>query len=132
MCLRTTTQVCPGGTILSTDATLSGLTVNDGTTDHTIDLATTPYTLNVGNAVTTVTLTATPTHTGASVSAVTLGGSTIDDTVFTDGITVPSLAEGDNVIVVTVTAENGSTETYMVTVTQAGHHQHARHHRVPA
>ena len=114
----TLTQVCPGGGTLSTDATLSALVVNDGTTDHTIDLATTPYTLNVGNAVTTVTLTATTTHTGASVSAVTLGGSTIDDTVFTDGITVPSLAEGDNVIVVTVTAENGSTETYMVTVTR--------------
>ena len=108
-------------TTLSTDATLSTLTVNDGTTDHTIDLATTPYTLDVGNAVTTVTLTATPTHTGASVVGVTLGGTAIADTVFTDGITVPSLAEGDNVIVVTVTAEDGSTkETYTVTVTRAG------------
>ena len=108
-------------TTLSTDATLSALTVNDGTTDHTIDLATTPYTLNVGNAVTTVTLTATPTHTGASVSAVTLGGTAIADTDFTDGITVPSLVEGDNVIVVTVTAQDGSTtEPYTVTVTRAG------------
>ena len=42
-------------------------------------------------------------------------------TDFTDGITVPSLAEGDNVIDVTVTAEDGSTtETYTVTVTRAG------------
>ena len=111
----------PGGTTLSTDATLSALTVNDGTTDHTIDLASTSYTLDVGNAVTTVTLTATPTHTGASVTAVTLGGTAIADTDFTDGITVPSLAEGDNEIVVTVTAEDGSaTETYTVTVTRAG------------
>ena len=31
----------PGGTTLSTDATLSALTVNDGTTEHTIDLAST-------------------------------------------------------------------------------------------
>ena len=108
-----------GDTTLSTDATLSALTVNDGTTDHTIDLATTPYTVNVGNAVMTVTLTATPTHTGASVSAVTLGGTAIADIDFTDGITVPSLAEGDNEIDVTVTAEDGSaTETYMVTVTR--------------
>ena len=106
-------------TTLSTDATLSALTVNDGTTDHTIDLATPPYTLNVGNAVTTVTLTATPTHTGASVSAVTLGGTAIADADFTDGITVPSLIEGDNVIDVTVMAEDGSTESYMVTVTRA-------------
>ena len=120
-CLRTATQVCPGGTTTtSSDATLSGLAVHDGATDHTIDPANTPYTLNVGNAVTTVTLTATPTHTGASVSAVTLGGSAIADTVFTDGITVPSLAEGANVIVVTVTAEDTTTmKTYMVTVTRA-------------
>ena len=105
----------------SSDATLSALTVNDGTTDHTIDLATTPYTLDVGNAVTTVTLTATPTHTGASVSEVTLGGNAIADTDFTDGITVPSLAEGANVIVVTVTAQDGSTtQPYTVTVTRAG------------
>ena len=105
----------------SDDATLSALTVNDGTTDHTIDLATTPYTLDVGNAVTTVTLTATPTHTGASVSEVTLGGNAIADTDFTDGITVPSLAEGANVIVVTVTAQDGSTtQPYTVTVTRAG------------
>ena len=92
---------------VSTDATLTGLALNDGTTDHTIDLATTPpYTLDVVSAVTTVTLTATPTHTGASVSEVTLGGTEIADTDFTDGITVPSLAEGANVIVVTVTAED--------------------------
>ena len=106
-------------TATSNDATLSALTVNDGTTDHTIDLTAMPYTLNVGNAVTTVTLTATPAHTGASVSAVTLGGSAIADTVFTDGITVPSLVEGGaNVIVVTVTAEDGTTmQTYTVTIT---------------
>ena len=105
--------------VLSTDATLSALTVNDGTTDHTIDLTTTPYEVDVGNTVTTVTLTATPAHTGASVSAVTLAGGTIDDDVFTDGITVPSLIEGANVIVVTVTAEDTTTtQTYTVTVTR--------------
>ena len=124
VCLRTATQVCPGGgttnPTLSTDASLSALTVSDGTTEHTIDLATTPYAQTVGNTVETVTLTATPTHTGASVSAVTLGGTAITDTDFTDGITVPSLAEGDNVIVVTVTAEDGSTATYTVTVTREG------------
>ena len=107
-------------TTTSSDATLSALTVNDGTTDHTIDLASTSYTLDVGNAVTTVTLTATPTHTGASVSEVTLGGTVIADTDFTDGITVPSLLVGDNTIVVTVTAEDGSTQPYTVTVTRAG------------
>ena len=75
----------------------------------------------MGSAVAEVTLTATPTHTGASVSAVTLGGIAIADDDFTDGITVPSLAEGDNVIVVTVTAEDGSTTHYnTLTVTREG------------
>ena len=115
----------PGGTTTSSDATLTDLTVNDGTTDLTLSPAfasgTFVYTASVTNAVDEVTLTATPTHTGASVSAVTLGGTAIDDTDFTDGITVPSLAEGANVIVVTVTAEDGSTtQTYTVTVTRAG------------
>ena len=58
---------------------------------------------------------------GASVSAVTLSGIAIADSDFTDGITVPSLLVGDNAIVVTVTAEDGSTtQPYTVTVTRAG------------
>ena len=105
---------------LSTDATLSALTVYDGATDHIIDLADPPYAQTVDNVVETVTLTATPTHTGASVSAVTVDGTPdTSDTDFTDGITVPALAEGDNEIVVTVTAEDGSTAlSYTVTVTR--------------
>ena len=106
--------------IASGDATLSGLRVNDGTGDLTLDpafaSATTAYTAEVGNAVTTVTLTATVNQAGASVSAVTLDGTAIADSNFTDGIRVPSLRVGDNGIVVTVTAENGATETYTVTV----------------
>ena len=105
----------------SDDATLSGLTVNDGTSDLTLDptfvSATTSYAAEVANAVTTVTLTAMTTDDGASVSAVTLNGNAIADSDFTDGITVPSLLVGDNDIVVTVTAEDtSSTQTYTVTV----------------
>ena len=108
----------------STDATLSALTVNDGTNDLTLSPAfasgTYTYAANVGNAVTSVTLTATPNHAGGSVTGVTLGGTVIADTDFTDGITVPSLGVDDNVIVVTVTAEDTSTtRTYTVTVTRA-------------
>ena len=116
----------PGGTTTTSDATLSALTVNDGTSDLTLSPAfasgTFVYTASVTNAVDEVTLTATPTHTGASVSAVTLGGTAIIDTDFTDGITVPSLVEAPpNTIVVTVTAEDGSTtQPYTVTVTRAG------------
>ena len=94
----------------STDATLSALVVNDGTNDRTLDPTFVPgtfdYDADVGNAVTTVTLTATVNNANASVTGVTLDGTAIADTDFSDGITVPSLAEDDNEIVVTVTAEN--------------------------
>ena len=107
----------------SGDATLGGLTVNDGTSYLTLApafaLGTFVYTASVGNAVATVTLTATVNHAGASVSAVTLDGNAIADSDFTDGITVSSLIEGGNGIVVTVTAENGATQTYTVTVSRA-------------
>ena len=107
---------------LSDDATLSGLTVNDGTSDLTLTpgfgSGTYVYAANVGNAVTTVTLTATVNDANASVTGVTLGGTVIADTDFTNGITVPSLVEGDNVIVVTVTAEDATTQAYTVTVTR--------------
>ena len=106
----------------SDDATLGALTVNDGTSDLTLAPAFAPgtfaYAAEVGNAVTTVTLTAMKTDDGASVSAVTLNGTAITDRDFTDGITVSSLLAGDNGIVVTVTAENGDTRTYTLTVTR--------------
>ena len=108
---------------MANDATLSALTVNDGTSDLTLAPAfvsdTFAYTTDVASSVEEVTLTAERTNTGASVSMVTLDGSAIADADFTDGITVPSLVVGDNVIVVTVTAEDGSTtQTYTVTVTR--------------
>ena len=51
----------------STDATLSALVVNDGTNDRTLDLmpGTFDYDADVGNAVTTVTLTATVNNSSA-------------------------------------------------------------------
>ena len=109
----------------STDAKLSALVVNDGTNDRTLTPTFVPgtfdYDADVGNAVTTVTLTATVNNANASVTGVTLDGTAIADTAFTDGITVPSLAEDDNEIVVTVTAENNvnNTKDYTVTVSRA-------------
>ena len=106
----------------SSDATLRGLRVNDGTNNLTLTppfaTGTVDYTASVGNAVTTVTLTATVNHAAASVSAVTLNGATITDRNLTDGTTVPSLRVGSNEIVVTVTAENRTTRTYTVSVTR--------------
>ena len=107
----------------SDDATLSALTVNDGTNDLTLEPAfastTYVYTTDVDTAVTTVTFTTTVNHSGAEVTGVTLAGTAITDTDFTDGITVPSLVDGDNEIVVTVTAEDDTTtQDYTVTVTR--------------
>ena len=104
----------------SSDATLSNLIVNDGTYDLTLDptfaSTTYAYAADLDNLITTVTLTATVNDDTAEVSAVTLAGTAIADSDLTDGITVPSLLVGDNVIVVTVTAEDASTQTYTVTV----------------
>ena len=100
-----------GGPTLSTDATLSALALSGVTLDPTFVSATEDYTATVGNAVTETTVTATPTHSGATVA-------------FKDGadnaLTNPvTLAEGANVIKAVVTAEDTTTtKTYMVTVTR--------------
>ena len=109
----------------STDATLSDLTLvdNNGTAitpSPAFSSATTEYTASVGAAVTSVTLTGTKSYGGAEVSGVTLAGTAITDDDFTDGITVPSLVAGDNLVEVTVTAEDGATVLiYQITVTRA-------------
>ena len=111
-------------TAISDDATLSALTVNDGTNDLTLAPAfasgTFAYAADVAHAVDEVTLSATVNHAGASVSAVTLNGTAVADGDFTDGITVSGLLVDGNEIVVTVTAQDTSTtRTYTVTVTRA-------------
>ena len=89
----------------SDDATLSALSlsgINIGTFSSTV----TAYTAEVGNGVAATTVTATPSHSAASVSIA--PGSEV------------SLAEGENEITVTVTAEDGlTTQAYTVTVTRA-------------
>ena len=100
-----------GGPTLSDDATLSALALSGVTLDPTFASATEDYTATVGNAVTETTVTATPTHSGATVA-------------FKDGadnaLTNPvTLAVGANVIKAVVTAEDTTTmKTYMVTVTR--------------
>ena len=111
-------------TTISDDATLSALTVNDGTNDLTLAppfaSGTFAYAADVAHAVDEVTLSATVNHAGASVSAVTLNGTAVADGDFTDGITVSGLLVDGNEIVVTVTAQDTSTtRTYTVTVTRA-------------
>ena len=109
-----------GGT-LSSDATLSGLTVTAGGTDLvTFASGTTDYAASVANDVAEVTVTAMTTDSGATIEY--LDG---DDMTLTDadtGVTghQVAVAVGETVIKVKVTAEDGNaTQTYMVTVTRA-------------
>ena len=106
---------------LSTDATLSALVVNDGSSDLTL----TPtfasnmyaYDASVGNTVDEVTVTPTKNDDGATIEWLDASDMTLTDAdTSADGQQV-ALAEGDNVINVKVTAaDTTATLTYKVTV----------------
>ena len=112
----------------STDATLTDLVVNDGSSDLTLMPTFVSgmyeYTAMVGNTVDEVTVTATATatlnETTATIEYLDSSDMTLaDDDTSTDGQQV-TLAEGDNVIKVKVTAADGTaTQTYTVTVNRA-------------
>ena len=95
---------------LSTDATLSSLTLSDAPFTFASD--TTSYEVNVAHDVDQTTVTATANDDGATY-AIKLDG-------VTDADGVIPLAVGSNVITVEVTAEDGNTaKTYKVTVSRA-------------
>ena len=95
----------------STDATLSALTLSD-VDFGTFASGTTSYTATVANSVSQTTVTPTVNDSGASY-VIKLGG-------VTDADGTISLAVGNSVITVVVTAEDGkTTSTYTVTVTRA-------------
>jgi len=95
--------------ILSTDATLSGLTVSAGDIAPTFVSGTTNYTLTTSSDATTVT----PTLNQANAII------TVNGTAITSGAASASipLVVGDTIINIVVTAEDGSTtQTYTVTI----------------
>ena len=96
------TRDAPG---VSSNADLSGLTLSEGTLSPEFDAATTEYTASVGNGVDEVTVTPMKRHASASVAQ-------------SPRNPVP-LAVGPNPITVTVTAGNGTTKKYTVTVTRS-------------
>ena len=110
-----------GGGTPSSDATLSALTVTAGGTDLvTFASGTTDYTPMVANDVDEVTVTAMTTDSGATFEYLDASDMTLTDA--DTGVTGQqvTLAVGDTVIKVKVTAEDGNaTQTYMVTVTRA-------------
>ena len=101
-------------------ATLSGLAVSGGGAELlTFASDNTTYTAMVANDVETLTFSATKSDAGASVAYLDSDGNTLDDADTTeDGFQV-ALAVGANAITVRVTAENGTTQDYTVTVTRA-------------
>lgn len=90
---------------LSDDATLSSLTISSGTLSPAFSSTKTDYTASVPNSVNSITVTAVPNHTGATV---------------TSGNGAHVLAVGANAIPIVVTAEDGAaTKTYLLIVTRA-------------
>jgi uncharacterized repeat protein (TIGR02543 family) len=100
-------------TRLSTDATLSNLTISSGTLSPAFATGTTSYTASVANSVSTgYTVTATKGQSTATMNQY-LGAS--GTTVFSGNLSV-----GANIIRTVVTAQDGTTtSTYTVTVTRA-------------
>ena len=86
---------------VSSDATLQALTLSGITLMPAFDPATTEYTAEVAEALETTTVEAMAAHPSATV----------------EGTGEMSLVAGDNTISVTVTAEDGTSQTYTVTVT---------------
>ena len=98
---------------LSDDATLSALSLS-GIDIGRFSPTTTSYSARVGNDVSQTTLSATPNHAAAQVRIADSDGSVAGTR------RVIALDEGENAIAVTVTAEDGTTRAYTVSVTRAG------------
>jgi len=96
----------------SNNADLSGLLLSSGTLSPVFSSGTTSYTASVGNDVTSITVTPTVADSKATV--------TVNGTGVASGIPsgVISLNTGDTTITIVVTAEDGATKTYTVTVTR--------------
>ncbi|MDR2084811.1 MAG: cadherin-like beta sandwich domain-containing protein [Bacteroidales bacterium] len=86
----------------NSDATLSGITVSQGTLTPTFNSSTTNYLLNVPNEISTITITGTANNSNATVAG---------------NVTNAPISVGKNIFVITVTAENGiNTKNYTIEV----------------
>jgi len=88
----------------SSNANLSSLTVSEGTLTPTFNVGQLSYNVTVANSVQNIIISANAQHAKATVT-----GDTGDKT----------LAVGDNTFSVTVTAEDGTTKTYTITIIRA-------------
>ena len=94
---------------LAHNADLSALTLSSGTLTPTFDAATQDYTATVPFTVTKLTVTPTVSDTNATVK--------VNDT---SAATPVPLIVGSTTVTVSVTAQDGTTKTYTITVIQAG------------
>ena len=96
---------------ISSDATLSSLTISNGTFTFN---GGTSYTTSVGNSVSSVTII--PTANNQYYSSITVNGTPVTSGTSSNPI---NLTVGSNTITVVVTAQNGTTtDTYTITVTR--------------
>ena len=105
---------------LSTDATLSALSLGTGVTlSPAFASGMVTYTASVANSVDEVTVTPTTNHASATVEILDTDDKELDDADDMEDDFQVALSVGDTVIKVKVTAEDGtSTQTYTVTVTR--------------
>ncbi|MDH5546044.1 MAG: cadherin-like beta sandwich domain-containing protein [Gammaproteobacteria bacterium] len=97
----------------STNADLRNLVLSVGGMDQAFDANTTAYTRTVGFATTSLTVTPTVDDTNATLTVNSIG---VSSGTASGAI---GLGLGDNVITVVVTAQDGNTKTYSITVTRA-------------
>ena len=105
------------GTVDTTDATLSALSVSGATLSPTFAAGTTTYSATVANSVSQVTITATTSESTATVEYLDGSDATLTDAdAMTAGLQV-NLSVGSNIVKVKVTApDTTTTQTYTVNV----------------
>lgn len=101
------------GVTQSDNADLSGLTVSGGVLTPAFNEGTLAYTVNVANDVTSVNITATVADSQATLQV--NGAAAVSGTP----VTVANLPVGPNQVAVAVTAEDGTVQTYNITVNRA-------------
>ena len=100
------------------DATLRELSLSDGTLTPTFSAQQERYTASVGYATAIVTVTATPAAGDAEVAFLDGDGAALPDAEPSEPGHAVSLAVGENTIRAQVSAHDGTTKTYTVTVTR--------------
>ena len=101
----------------SNDATLTSLSISAGTLSPTFASATTSYTATVGYADSSITVTPTSNVTSATIQAK-VGSGSYSSVTSGSASSALSLSTGSNTVTISVTAEDGTTKDYILTVTR--------------